>query len=201
MSIKAVTVDDIMSFNPCSEYTREKVEVLRKSVCGRRKKITALDVLKLADIPYKDKCWLVLRPELMEDTDLHAIGLYAAEKIALPIWLKYYPDDNRPAEAIRIKKLWLKGKATDVELAAAIDAARDAAWAAAEDAARDAAWAAARAAARDAAWAAAIDAARAAAWDAARAAAWDAAIDAARDAAWEKIIKKIKLLLEARDVS
>jgi hypothetical protein len=191
MSIKAVTVDDIMSFGPCKEYTREKVEAL----CGRRKKITALDVLK-EDIHNVDKGWLILRPELMEDTDLHAIGLYAASKIALPIWLKYYPDDNRPAEAIRIKKLWLKGKATDVELAAARAAARDAAWAAAEDAARDAAWAAAR----DAAWAAAR-AARAAA----RAAAWAAAIDAARaaawDAAWEKIIKKIKLLLEARDVS
>ena len=62
--------------------------------------------------------------------------------------------DPRSVEAIRVKRLWMAGKATDAEL----DAAWDAAWDTARDAARDAAW--------DAAWAAAWDAARAAAWDA-----------------------------------
>ena len=74
-------------------------------------------------------------------------------------------DDLRPAEAIRVSRLYARGQATKEELAAA--------------------WAAARAAARDAAWATAWDAARGAAWDAAsaaaRAAAWDAARAAARD--------------------
>ena len=64
--------------------------------------------------------------------------------------------DPRSLEAVRVKRLWLRGEATDKELAAARAAARAATWAA---------W--------DAAW----DAARAAAWDA-----WDAAWDAARDA-------------------
>ena len=63
--------------------------------------------------------------------------------------------DQRCWEALRVKLHWLKGKATDEELAAARDAAGAAAW----DAARDAAW----------------DAAGAAAWDAARAAAGAAA--------------------------
>jgi hypothetical protein len=109
--------------------------------------------------------------------------------------------DERSWNAVAVKRLWLDGKATNEEMAAAWDAAwdaaqdatwdaaRDAAWDAAWDAARDAAWAAARAAARDAAWAAARaaawDAARAATWDAARDAAWDAAWDAARAAAWD----------------
>ena len=47
-------------------------------------------------------------------------------------------DDPRCWNAIKTKRAWLAGKATDAEL----DAARDAAWAAARDAARAAAWAA-----------------------------------------------------------
>jgi hypothetical protein len=86
-------------------------------------------------------------------------------------------DDPRPAEAIRVARLYADGNATIEELSAASAAASAAAWAAASDAA----WAAASAAASDAA----SDAARAAAWAAraaARAAAW-AASDAARAAA------------------
>ena len=95
--------------------------------------------------------------------------------------------DERSWNAIKTKRLWLDGKATDAEL----DAAWAAAWEAARDAARDAAWDAARAAARDAARHAAWDAARAAARDAARAAAWDAARAAARDAAWDAQNKRL----------
>ena len=54
--------------------------------------------------------------------------------------------DKRLWRAVEVKRLWLRGKASDDELAAARAAARAAAWAAAWDAAR----AAARAAARDA---------------------------------------------------
>jgi hypothetical protein len=68
--------------------------------------------------------------------------------------------------AIDTKRKWLRGEATDAELAAAWAAAWDAARAAARAAAGAAAWAAAGAAARAAAGAAAGDAA----WDAARAA-------------------------------
>jgi hypothetical protein len=69
--------------------------------------------------------------------------------------------DPRSQNALDVKLRWLKGGASDSELAAAMAAA----W----DAARDAAWDAARAAVWDAAMAAAM----AAAWDAAMAAAWD----------------------------
>jgi hypothetical protein len=97
------------------------------------------------------------------------------------------PVDVRSRNAIKVKRLWAEGKATDKELAAARDAAGDAAWAAAWAAAWDAAQAAARDAAGDAARAAAGDAARAAArvaGDAARAAARAAAGNAAQ-AAWD----------------
>ena len=89
---------------------------------------------------------------------LHEFALWCAEE-ALKLVDK---PDPRSLEALRIKRLWLDGKATDEELAAARDAAWDAAWSAwdaARDAARDA---------RDAAWDDARDAAWSA-WDAARA--------------------------------
>ena len=99
-------------------------------------------------------------------------------------------DDPRPRHAIAVARRYAGGEATEVELAAARDAARDAE----RDAARAAAWAAERDAARaadwagsTATWAAARDAARAATRAgsaAARDAAWDAAW-AARDAAWD----------------
>jgi len=75
-------------------------------------------------------------------------------------------DDPRPRRAIDVARRYAGGEATEVELAAARDAARaaerDAARAAERDAARAAAWAAERDAARAAAWAAERDAARAA---------------------------------------
>jgi hypothetical protein len=89
-------------------------------------------------------------------------------RVAVYAMKKAKVTDERSWNAIKVKRLWLKNKATDQELAAAWAAARDAAWAAARDAARDAAWAAARDAARDAAWAAA----RAVAWAVARDVAW-----------------------------
>ena len=77
--------------------------------------------------------------------------------------------------AIRIKRLWLVGKASDEELSAAWSAARSAtwdvaAWSAARNVARDAAaWDVAWDVAGDAAWSAARDAAPgSAAWSAAR---------------------------------
>jgi hypothetical protein len=97
--------------------------------------------------------------------------------------------DPRSWEAIRVSRLFARGRATD----AAWGAARDAAW----GAARDAAWAAARDAAwnaaRDAAWGAARAAARDAAWDAATAAAWDAARDAEESWQTKQLLKRIGL--------
>ena len=78
-------------------------------------------------------------------------------EIALPIYERHYPNDDRPRKAIEAARKYADGLISKEE----IDAAGAAAWAAAWDAAWDAAGAAgaaAGAAARDAAWDAAWDA-------------------------------------------
>lgn len=70
------------------------------------------------------------------------------------IWLKTYPNDTRPAEAIKAARQFARGEITAAAWAAAVAAARDAAVDAEVAAARDAAWAAAGAAAGAAAVAA-----------------------------------------------
>ena len=79
---------------------------------------------------------------------LHEFACGCAEDV-LPLFEQSHPHDSRPRKAIETKRRWLRGEATDQELAAARAAARGAARAAAGDAA----WGAARAAAGDAAWA------------------------------------------------
>ena len=80
------------------------------------------------------------------------LRLFAADcaEDVLPIFYKVSPNDHRPAEAIRVARLYANGEASDAQRRTA----RVAAWAAARAAAGDAAWAAAWAAAGDAGWAA-----------------------------------------------
>ena len=87
------------------------------------------------------------------------LRLFAADcaEDVLPIFYKVSPNDNRPAEAIRVARLYANGEASDEQRRTARDAAWAAARAAAGAAAGDAAWAAARAAAGDAARDAARD--------------------------------------------
>ena len=94
--------------------------------------------------------------------------------------------DQRSWDAIRVKRRWLHGDATDEELSAASAAAS----AAARSAARSAAWSAAR----SAVW----SAARSAVWSAASAAAWEADWAAASAAAWEADWAAASRLWEAR---
>jgi hypothetical protein len=118
---------------------------------------------------------LLSRVQAWNEQSARHFACDCAERV-LHLYERQYPEDDRPATAIRTARAYAAGKATRAALAAAWAAARDAAWAAAGAAAGAAAWDAARAAA----W----DAALAAAWDAALAAAWDAAWDATWDAAW-----------------
>ena len=86
-------------------------------------------------------------------TALHEFACWCTERALKRERKAGREPDERSWNAIRVKRAWLRGEATDEDLAAA----RAAALAAARDAARDAAW--------DAAWAAAR---RGAAWDAER---------------------------------
>jgi hypothetical protein len=136
--MKKVTIDDIMSWEPCNTYPEERI----KKLMGRKKYITLDDIWKV-ELDYKeDYFWLALRPEFISESNLHKIAIYAAE-LVLPIFEEKYLDDKRPRQAIEAKKKWLKGKISDKELEDAWVAARDAAWATASYAASYAAWAAA----------------------------------------------------------
>ena len=100
------------------------------------------------------------------------LRLFAADcaEDALPIFYKVSPNDNRPAEAIRVARLYANGEASEAERAAAWDRSLGRSLGRSRGRSRAAAGAAAWAAAwaqPGAAWAAAGDAARAAAWDAA----------------------------------
>ena len=55
------------------------------------------------------------------DTVMHEFSCWCAEQV-IPIWTKQYPNDKRPQQAIDAKRLWLRGRITDQELAAAWDA-------------------------------------------------------------------------------
>jgi hypothetical protein len=150
--MKKVTIEDIMNWEPCRRYPRERI----KKLMGRKKYVTLDDIWKTKLDNKADYLWLVFREEFISDSNLHKIAIYAAE-LALPIFEERHPDDKRPRQAIEAKKKWLRGKISDKELKDASDAAwatsyaaRAAAWAAsynasyaARDAARDAIWVAA----------------------------------------------------------
>ena len=166
--MKAVTYEQFLTFKPCW-LEDGRAEKLAK-IGARKAEWTALDVLKLRGVSDQDKLWAVLWEEFIDAPILHEFACRCAERALTNTKVT----DERCWDAIKVKRLWLKGEAADAEL----DAARDSAWAAARDSARVAARAAAWAAAWAAAEAAARDSARAAAW----AAAW-AAAEAARDSA------------------
>ena len=115
------SVFDAMRYAPGAHLCRVECEGIEDShddkiVCRKRTIIAEADVT----------------------TELHIFAIWCAEQ-ALDLIEK---PDPRSLEALRVKKLWIEGKATDEELAAARDAASAAAWAAwaarAARAARDA---------------------------------------------------------------
>ena len=187
-----ITTKMIMSWGPCAKYTRAKISKL----IGKGK--TPQEICDNTVIPAADTLWVLLHEDIIPAKELHELACTFAERALKRERKAGREPDKRSWDAIKAKRLWLNGKITDEELAAAWDAewdvARDVAWDAARDAARDAAWDVAW----DAAWDAAGDVARAAAWDvawdvaraAARAAAWDAAWDAEQKAQL-KLVRKV----------
>jgi hypothetical protein len=170
--MKTITVEQLLKYGPC--YNEETI----RDLAGDKKEWTALEILALNHVPAQDRLWVVLREELVDAPILHEFACLCAESV---LHMTRDADRKICRSAIETKRRWLRGDATDEELAAAWDAAWATAWAVA-----GAAGAAAGAAAWGAARAAAGAAAGAAAWGAARAAAWAAAGDAAWDAAWDK---------------
>ena len=165
--MKSVTVDDVMSWEPCEPHTRERVT----SLFAGRARVTALDVCAM-DIPVKDILWAVLREDMIEGRVLHLFACWCAEQALIAEREAGREPDPASWAAIETKRRWLDGTASDDEL----KVARANAWFAVGNDAR-ATWATARGAAQAAAWATAR---------AARAAAEAAAQDAA-EAAWDTV--------------
>jgi ribosomal protein L12E/L44/L45/RPP1/RPP2 len=149
--MKRVTVDEVMSWEPCEKYTRTRVTEL----FAGRKTVSAMNVLGM-DIPADDKLWAVLHPEMIPEPALHEFACRVAHACLTARRKEGHKIDPRSWRAIRVKRAWLEGKATDEALASA----RSAAYSAARSAESAAAWSAARSAESAAAWSAAWAAAR-----------------------------------------
>jgi len=164
------TLNKIYAHNPCADGWRKLLSSLGKMTADDE----PVSIEHIIDSNgLHDALWALRAVDGIE-RESRLLACDYAERV-LPIWYDKYPGDHRPAEAIRVARLYANGNATESDLRAAAWDAGAAAGAAARDA-WDAAW--------DAAWAAAWAAARAAwaaAWAAARDAG-DAAGAAARDA-------------------
>ena len=141
-----LTIDLVMSWNPCKEYTLERVEEL----FAGREALTPQEVAAL-DIPAKDKLWVLLRGEILPAEVLHELACKFAERPLLRERDAGREPDPRSWKAIEAKRAWLRGEINNEELEVARDAA-GAAWAATRNAAWDAAMAATEAAVGAPAW-------------------------------------------------
>ena len=130
--MKTVTIEQFMSFEPC--YSEERVCEL----AGGKTEWTALDVLRLEQVPVVNRFWAVLREEFIDAPILHEFACRCAEKA---LTLVDNPD-QRSIDAIAAKRAWMRGEITDEQLDAAGSAAWSAAWSAARSAADAARYAA-----------------------------------------------------------
>lgn len=126
--MKSITYEEFLEFKPCWLKTEGGAARLKK-IGARKERWTALDILALDDVNTEDKLWAVLREELIDARILHEFACWCAEDA-----LSHVENaDERSWNAIKVKRAWLRGEASDAELAAAWSAA----WPAAEDAARE----------------------------------------------------------------
>ena len=130
-----ITTELLMSWKPCRSYTREIVS----SLLGDGK--TPLEICD-GDIPGQDCEWVLLRPEIIPEPELHELACKFAEHALLDERKSGREPDLRSWAAIEAKRKWLRKQITDEQLAAVRAAAWAAAWAAVGAAVRAAARAA-----------------------------------------------------------
>lgn len=179
--MKTVTYEEFLKFEPCwleEEGGAERIKAYFDRFGG---KMSALDILNLDDVSAEDKLWAVLREEFIPASIRHEFACVCAE-YALSL---IENPDPRSVNAIKVKRAWLRGEATEKELAAAYDAAWDAYEAAKDTARYDN---------RSAAWDAGVRAAKAArdAASATKAAAWWATYAVDREAQVTWLIKTLE---------
>ncbi|MFA6729116.1 MAG: hypothetical protein WCS17_13010, partial [Prevotella sp.] len=142
--METLTIDDALSFGPCWEDARERMENI--ATAYNQQEWSAVDILRLPEdvASNEDKLWLVLREELIDAPILHEFACRCAEHALSRI----DNPDPRSVAAIEDKRAWLSGDITDDQL----QSAQDAAYYAVEAASCDAAYWAAYWAADDAAY-------------------------------------------------
>jgi len=193
MTTASVSVDDVMRYEPCPPYPRERVERLFAPHGGRA---TLAEALALP-IPARDRYWLATRSGLyLSDSQLRLVACAVAESSLLRERAAGREPDARSWAAVEAGRAHARGEIDDAELAKAWAGAAEAveAWEDAEAwAEAEAAWAAAAttmptptAWVGGAAAAMVVRAAWEAAWEAgASSSSWEA--EAA--AVWEEAIK------------
>jgi len=107
---------DIMAAGPCYDPAE-------RGLCAPDWRGTALDVLRDERVSTQDARWLVLREDWIPAPTLHEFACRCAERALALI----DNPDPRSVAAIATKRAWLRGEATNAELAAAEAAARAAA--------------------------------------------------------------------------
>jgi len=123
----SVTVDDVMYWDLCEEYTRDRVTAL----FAGREKITAFDVLGM-DIPAKHRFWALLK--LTPDPILYKFACQRADEGEIGEFeILCEGDDECIAWSVAYEAA---GDAAQAAQCAAHGAARDAAW----ETAWEAAW-------------------------------------------------------------
>jgi hypothetical protein len=154
-----ININQIMSFRPCSAWTRERM----LTVTGGRESVDTSELVGM-EIPTEDLIWLT--QEILKargDCEEYLLTSAFAERV-LNLYESEHPDDARPRNAILAYRLYAMGEIKDGNPASC--SAMDAAWECSSDAAITA-WCAAMASASVVASYAADYAAKAAAASAA----------------------------------
>lgn len=174
--MKKITIKQIMKWNPC--YTEsELVEIFKSN--GFTRSATPLEIAKCNNKKKEDILWLLLRPEIIPEKELHLLSIKFAERALMRERKEGREPHTGSWNAIKVKKKWLKGEATDTEL----EAAELSAWTASCSAARSIVQPSKSAAANSAAWAAQLSA-QLSAWPASCSSARSAELAAGLLAAW-----------------
>lgn len=171
--MKTVTVEQLIEFEPCWLWEKVIDERLWK-IGSWMKEWTAMDVLALEEVSADDRLRAVLREDFLDKNIIVEFACLCAER-ALAI---AGVTDKRCWNAVNVRRSWIRGEASDNELASVLDVEWYAERPTEFDEAQDAAWYAARDAAqcdsRDTALAAALEEVRTAEWYAVRDVEWDA---------------------------
>lgn len=104
-----------------------------------RPHLTPLEICELRDVSVLNRLWVVMRPAIIPESELHQLGLRIAQDAAVDAAARQVTD-----AALAVKRQWLAGCADDAALLAAhadVSRAAESAWQASQrDAAALAAW-------------------------------------------------------------